>query len=535
MASENEPDPLQNLVDSFHTLLDEALIVAIASDYDLKSPSAYKQAQATLQDLAKSVPSEEASGFNPSGIPQGPEGEAQLIQDEPTATSTTSASRRTSQAHITDKSSTDNSSCVPDSPSLMPRLTTFNQDSEEDKLLLLQSMFADLKQFDIQYALKKANGDFQTALDDLLNVQYLQSTGQQIKGIDGFFELENGRSKGRKKKKGKKKVASDADQSSDGTSSPSIASETQSQDEIEYVAERFGIRSDQVSPIYYKFQCSKGATVVELLNQYISHGIETQDESGKESAERLAQNYRHVPEKYMPTIVHVAGSIPQFADDIAALLNKYFSKQPKAKKMDLSYRLTPLPQEDIEGGDVIVSPRPGAKPAVGLVAKPSPISDMNYEEAMSRANTFHQARRDAAASAAQMHRRGASSPLFRQAASYYSDRAREQGRYAQSATSTAADILVDQRSTASSIDLHGVLVQDGVRISRQRVQEWWGGLGEMRAKKLREDGGFTVITGLGRHSASGVSQMRQAVAAALLQDGWKLSVETGRFVVTGRR
>lgn len=216
------------LQDSFHTLLDEALIVAIASDYDLKSPSAYKQAQATLQDLAKSVPSEEASGFNPSGIPQGPEGEAQLIQDEPT-TSTTSASRRTSQAHITDKSSTDNSSCVPDSPSLMPRLTTFNQDSEEDKLLLLQSMFADLKQFDIQYALKKANGDFQTALDDLLNVQYLQSTGQQIKGIDGFFELENGRSKGRKKKKGKKKVASDADQSSDGTSSPSIASETQSE------------------------------------------------------------------------------------------------------------------------------------------------------------------------------------------------------------------------------------------------------------------------------------------------------------------
>jgi hypothetical protein len=313
------------------------------------------------------------------------------------------------------------------------------------------------------------------------------------------------------------------------------ANSISAQDEIEYIAERFGIRSDQVSPIYYKVQSSKGATVVELVNQYISHGVETQDEGGKEAAESLATKYRHVPETFMPTIVHVAGSIPQFADDIAALLNKYFSKQPKGKRMDLSYRLTPLPQEEIEGGGIVSSSRAGIKLPAGPVAKPPPASNMSFEDAMSRATTLHQARRDAAASAAQMHKRGASSPLYRQAASYYSDRAREQARYAQNATSTAADILVDSRSTSSSVDLHGVVVQDGVRIARQKVQDWWGGLGEMRAKRLREDGGFTVITGLGRHSAGGVSQLRQAVAAALLQDGWKVRVETGRFVVTGRR
>lgn len=212
--------------DSFHTLLDEALIVAIASDYNLGDASAYKQAQATLHDLAQNVPSEEASGFNASGIPQAPEGE-HAAQHEQTTTSTTSASRQTSQAHVTDKSSTDNSSCVPDSPSLVPRLTTFNKDSEEDKLLTLQSMFAELKEYDIRYALKKANGDFQTALDDLLNVQYLQSTGQQLKGLDGFFEPEKNKGNGKRKKKGKKLLVSDPDQSSDGTSSPGVANEAQ--------------------------------------------------------------------------------------------------------------------------------------------------------------------------------------------------------------------------------------------------------------------------------------------------------------------
>lgn len=278
---------------------------------------------------------------------------------------------------------------------------------------------------------------------------------------------------------------------------------------------------------------------MELLNQYISHGVETQDDAGKEHAEELAKKYRQVPEKYMATIVHVAGAIPNFADDIASLLNKHFAKQTKGKKLDLAYRLTPLPRDDIEGGTIQAPGSAAAKSAIssgGLSrAAGSSVKAIDVAEAVQQANSYHQARRDAAASAAQMHRKGASSPLYRQAASYYSDLAREQARYAQTATSNAAEILVDQQSTYNSMDLHGVQVQDGVRIARQKVQDWYQGLGEMRARKLRDGASFTVITGLGRHSAGGVSQMRQGVAAALLQDGWKVRVETGKFVVTGRR
>ncbi|KAG6028212.1 hypothetical protein E4U19_001616 [Claviceps sp. Clav32 group G5] len=557
MTSQNDSKLLQELVrifklfrsraltllrqDSFHTLLDEALIVAIAGDFELKDPSAYARARSTLEDLAQSVPSEEVSGFNPSGLMfDAEEGtghqNAHLDRLDHVDTSTTCASHTTSQVYATDKSSTDASSHVPDSPRLALRLTSFNQDSEEDKVLVLQSMFAELKPYDVSYALKKADGDFQIALDDLLNIQYLQSTGQQLKGVDGFFVTESKAGKRKRKKKGDKKVASS---DSDLSGSTSVSNETSAtengQDEVQYIADRFGVRSDEVTPIYRNCEGSQGATVVKLLEQYISHGVETQDQAGKETSDTLIKKYRHVPPEFMPTIVHVSGSIPQFAEDIAALLNKHFSKPTKAKKIDLAYRLTPLPQGEIEGSQYL---SPGAANAARTGPACTSSTSLNVKsvaEALGRADTYHQARRDAASSAVQLHRRGASSPLYRQAAGYYADRAREQARYAQSATSTAADLLVDEQSTRRSIDLHGVLVHDGVRIARQKVQDWWQGLGEMRAKKAREQGGFTVITGLGRHSAGGVSQLRQCVAAALLQDGWKVSVETGKFVVLGRR
>jgi hypothetical protein len=271
---------------------------------------------------------------------------------------------------------------------------------------------------------------------------------------------------------------------------------------------------------------------VEILDQHILLGIETQDEAGKKRAQELAQKYRNVPEKYMPTVVQFTGSIPQWSEDIAVLISKHFAKNPWKQKLDLNYSLTPLPQDDIEGFETVAYGKAAAsRGARPLASKADPSA---YAQAAEKASRYNQAKREAAASASQLNRRGAGNPLYRQAAGYYSEVAREQGRYASQATSSAADLLVDTQSSRNSIDLHGVYVQDGVRIARERVQAWWAGLGEFKSEQAKRQN-FTVITGLGRHSAGGVSQLRQAVAAALLQDGWKLQVETGRFVVKGRR
>ncbi|KAL2692273.1 hypothetical protein Neosp_002679 [[Neocosmospora] mangrovei] len=528
MPNETSEELVQKLVESFRSLLDEALVVAIASDHDLKQQGQYEAAKAILDGLAQDVTAEEATGFNPSGI-------SGVTEDPNEETSTTeTGSQQASRARDTDTSVSDVTSSTASTAYSIPRLTSFNDDSEESKVLLLQGMFSELKQFDIKHSLKKANGDFQTTLDDLLNIQYLKSTGQEQKGVDGFFQPETNVGKKRKnRKKGKKPSVDDTPSSSSGTSTPGDLKEMKRQDEIAYLADRLDLPFGFVSSIFYNKRCASGATAVEILDQYIAQGIETQDEAAKKYAQELAQKYRNVPEKYMSTIVQVTGSISQESDDIAALLSKHFAKNPWTQKLDLNYPLTPLPQEEIDGFETVTYGK--AKMTKPLAPRlGSPFDPSAYTQAAEKASQYTRAKREAAASAAQLSRRGASNPLYRQAAGYYAEVAREQGRYAAQATSTAADLLVEKQSTASSIDLHGVYVQDGVRIARQRTQAWWSALGEFRSEKARQQP-FTVITGLGRHSAGGVSQLRQAVAAALLQDGWKMQVETGRFVIKGRR
>lgn len=186
--------------DSFRTLLDEALIITIASDYDLKSPSGYQGAEETLKGLSQDVVLEEATGFNPSGTSGAIEEPNGVLSDD-ASTSATSLSRHHSRGQNTESSSTDLSSTPADTTYSVPRLTSFNDDSEETKFLNLRSVFTELKEYDIKHSLKKANGDFQVALDDLLNIQYLQSTGQHARGIDAFFQPDDSPPKGKKKKK----------------------------------------------------------------------------------------------------------------------------------------------------------------------------------------------------------------------------------------------------------------------------------------------------------------------------------------------
>ncbi|PCD43414.1 hypothetical protein AU210_002511 [Fusarium oxysporum f. sp. radicis-cucumerinum] len=484
---ETSEELVQKLVEKFRSLLDEALVVAIASDHDLTEASQYKSAQTVLEDLAQHVTTEEATGFNPSGISNMPE---DVNGDESTVET---SSQQASRAHDTDTTSaSDQTASTANTTYSIPRLTSFDDDSKENKVLLLQSMFSELKEFDIKHSLKKANGDVQTALDDLLNIH-------------------------------------------SGTASPSPddQKELKRQDEIAYLADRLDLPFEVVSEIYYNKRCASGAAAVEILHRYMSQGIETHDKEGKKYAQELAQKYQNVPEKFMSTIVQVTDSISQESDDIAALVSKHFVKNPWTQKLEVSYQLTPLPVEDIEGFETVTRGKSKlVRPVSGSTS--FPVGSSAYAQAAERASQYNRAKREAAASAASLNRRGASNPLYRQAAGYYSERAREQARYEMHATSTAANLLVDKQSTSTSIDLHGVNVQSGVSIARERVQSWWAGLGEFRSDKARQQP-FTVITGLGRHSAGGVSQLRQAVAAALLQDGWKMQVETGRFLIKGRR
>lgn len=254
----------------------------------------------------------------------------------------------------------------------------------------------------------------------------------------------------------------------------------------------------------------------------------------KKVIDDLKQKYRNTPDEYLQVIVRITGPDSTYAAELASQVNSYFSKRSMNQKLRLNYRLTPLPHEELEGsmGAVTDTWAEGRSPRRATTISMSSTGN-DLSRALQISNNLQRQKQDAIASAASLHRRGASNPLYRQAAGHYAQQAREHAKRAQEATSTAADILVDQQSTDRTVDLHGVSVQDGVRIARQRVLKWWKDLrGSQEGPVL--DQNLTIITGLGRHNARGISPLRQAVAAALTRDGWKYTVETGRFVVLGR-
>lgn len=233
----------------------------------------------------------------------------------------------------------------------------------------------------------------------------------------------------------------------------------------------------------------------------------------------------------MATVVQVTGSIPQWSDDIAALLGQHFTKHPWSQKLAVDYTLAPLSREELEGFEVVAPRNKAAGAGTGRTA-PKPSADLaSYAQASDRAYQHSQARREAVSSAAQYNRRGG---VDRLAASYYAEEAREHGRRERRALSDAADALVESRSSATEIDLHHVYVADGVRIARDKTESWWRGLGEFRRGARARQQPLKIITGQGNHNRDGVSPLRQAVIRALLQDGWDLSIKTGYFEVKGR-
>ncbi|TEA18936.1 Smr domain-containing protein [Colletotrichum sidae] len=524
-------------------LLDPTVVIAIASEVDLHDAAQLVNVRAMLHSLAQDVLAEEASGFNASGVPD-------AVSTNDTGTETRDSSTNVSEGlHLKDSDSTGTGltspSALEDSEYDVPRIKTFDGDSEEEKLLQLQEMFSDLKPHDVSFALKKARGDFQMALETLLNVQFLESIGERPKGVDGFFEPERPISKpGKKKNKGKKRkelLIDDSSGSSSAADTSPVAEDNERTEKILYVVEKLDLPFEEVASVFEARRGSVERTIVEFLERYTKQGVVVDDKNstfGKQHLHELKKQYRHIPERLLSPLVEVTRSDHQWTEEVAALLNRYFGKLP-AKRLDVDYKLVPIAGEDVEGSSVgwqkvapsktsVISPigRPLNSPAL---SSPT-FGPRTYKQAMDAIGVRREASTHSFNTAGQVYKKG---HLYRQAAGFYADRGREEARSFAKAKSVAADMHVASTSSANEIDLHGVEVADGVRIARERVWDWWNNLGEYRARKAQE--GFNIVTGRGLHSAGGVSRLRQGVIAALVNDGWKVSVGTGSYRVTGRR
>jgi len=118
-------------------------------------------------------------------------------------------------------------------------------------------------------------------------------------------------------------------------------------------------------------------------------------------------------------------------------------------------------------------------------------------------------------------------------AAYYSELGRTADSQLKSARSATADALVAGQSSMTQLDLHGVNVQDGKRIAKERVTSWWHELGESRISGRGVATQYNIVTGVGYHSEGGRGKLAPAILKMLMKDGWKVQVGTGVLTVTG--
>lgn len=432
----------------------------------------------------------------------------------------------------------------------VPRIDSLDDATDETKNKLLASMFPSLKQDKIDAALKQAVGDFQGALDHLLTLQFLDFNDIEAVPVDhyfrpgdeGYYEAST-KGQRRRKKRTKKQRAAERAEAAELEEAckwhlrhldlKRVTNRPQAiNDDIVFISERLDFPFDGVAQAYHKNGRSQAKAALAVLDSFIAEGVEAQGDAANARVKKLGRRYKKVPAEYLSAIVQIA-DIPQWAEDIAALLERHFeaSKGP----LSVSYSLAPIEDEVEDGFSVVAGRNAGGKENARNARAPysGALNGASLATLRTQASLHEQARLSASASAASVLRKGRSNPLYRQGAVVYTEQARDSAQRAAAANRQAALHAISGRRTRDCIDLHGLTVSDGVEVAQEAVREWWEGLGEYRAREAKR--GFTVITGQGRHCPGGVSRMRRGVPAALLNAGWAFTVETGKVVVTGRR
>ncbi|KAI1811028.1 hypothetical protein GGS20DRAFT_564809 [Poronia punctata] len=546
-------DPTRELVDELCSLLDEATILSISSDYDLDKPEEFAAARQILQTIAETVEVEEATGFNPSGFTGDdlagisslneddssetqPVAEADLKSNDGFTTATESSQTRSIRSGSSKTS-------VQESPGLI-HVGVLDHLSEDEKVRQLAAMFVSLKEIDVKLTLQKAKGDANLAMDELLNLQWLETTGQRPKGVEGFYvsDEEGPKRKKQARKKGKRASKSVSAKSIDmGKSSETMDHDKDEADNVAFISSCFSLSVSDAMDIYRRNQHSLGASIQSFLDNYLALGLLPSFKSSRRSRveEEQAKRVPWIPEDYFATIFDTASS-EQSAVAVVDALADYFPK-PAYLRYHVPYSIAASGLElvsDVSSANgstasskwTEVASTSSSTAAQVRAVRQFRATPTDLQEASATKATLSAAARHSYASASSAFRKGKGDPLMRGAAAYYAERARAETASYRHAASVESEFLVDRQSTKDTIDLHGVSVEDGVKIALDRAWRWWDGLGEYkRGTELR------IVTGLGRHNPDGKSPLRVRVCKALVADGWMVEVLTGAFLLKGRR
>lgn len=403
--------------------------------------------------------------------------------------------------------------------------------SEEDKIGYLTEMFPSVDLLTIRHTLNKSGGDVERSMDVLLNVAFLEEqpedeVGTTIsipKGIDGFAESEDlgfGRKKGRKRKAKNKVSRSLGSSPYVSDEGPAVNKWDLGQKDVEFICSRTCpiLKKETVSSAYHSNGACLSATIRSLAR---SHAPKQQsineDPVMVEQVAELTQEFSSIPSTTLAGLLCITRNSVSAANELAAAMVSRPAPPPVSELIRITTTHPPID---------LGTEEPNRRTARTRVAR-------DFNHAQSSAGLHYVAGAQAFSKASEAYRRGRSDRMMGGAAAYYSAMGRDHFVRAKRDASAAADALVDSQSYASVLDLHGVSVQDGVRIASDRVSEWWDSLGD--EKYMRKNGplSYRIVTGVGRHSHDGTSRLGPAVGKMLAREGWRVEIGEGVLTVVG--
>lgn len=500
------------------------MVFAILSDFNLTDRSQFKAARETLEELQKSAKEEEESGFDASAssgadaLVHNGEGSARGDNDSGSGKSLPGWSSSTDDTELTHGLSSldiDGSSASDNNGEETTYAAELNSLNHETKESMLVELFPGLKPFDIKWTLKKDKWDINKAINDLMTQSFMEESGTRQRGIEAFSETDL--SSPVRKGKGKKKRRALDDLSSLTTpDSPTGSKWDTGKQDIEFIAARTAKSLEEIGSLYHKNGASIRATIVAILEAQASLKIECGDPLVESSAIDLGHEFPSLPLHLLMPLVQVTHPSTANAHELA----KALIFQPTTNKPNIQFEFRHAPLElDAE----LPKPKSSIRSNLGLT----------LDTANGLASKYAKEREEAFTQARAAYRKGKSNHLMGGAAAYYSELGRAADSRLKAAQSAVADALVASQSANTQLDLHGVNVQDGKRIAKERVANWWHELGESRINGRGVAAEYRIVTGVGYHSEGGKGKLAPAILKMLMNDGWKVQVGTGVLVVTG--
>ncbi|KAF3936879.1 hypothetical protein ABW19_dt0205860 [Dactylella cylindrospora] len=507
-SSEVSCDHAELLLKEFCPPLDSAIVIAISHDFD-----SIDDARAVLESLKIETIADEADASEAGPSDWG----GNIFSDEETDTTQTSASKSANS----EKGSAD---------------------AETPAVQQLILMFPDLKLFTLKHTLDKCSGDTGRAIDELLNRSFLEGEGEGGKGIDGFSEdsMIPAKRKGKKKGKNMQQIGSiweEIDAAAPGGNGPPSKWE-QMQSEISYLSTKLNVPLAAATSVYHK-QGSLSSALVTLIETYGEGNIKPEDALHVETINSIMAKHPRLLQS------HVTGLVKLCKDDIAAAYK--FSEVLNRRQ------LRKIATNNQSGGQTPLSPISPTTPTSSsedpwrtASSKRNPLSPkspmtptspespirpvMSYRVAAQAAQESADARHEYYNKAAAAYRRSKSDHLMGAVATYYAEEGKGHGTRFKAYSDMAAEALVDGNSSEYTLDLHGVTVQQAIKITTERVTDWWVKTNNTDQNVITP---FHIITGIGSHSKNGESRLGPAVSKALVKGNWKIEVKHGHIRVLG--